>query len=92
MEVYTGKTISKGITTGKLYFYTKDRQQVKRYRIEGPQKELERFERAKERAMEDLNALYEKAVQEVGAVNAEIFQVHVDACSRIITNTVFCAN
>lgn len=77
MEVYTGKTISKGITTGKLYFYTKDRQQVKRYRIEEPQKELERFERAKERAMEDLNALYEKAVQEVGAVNAEIFQVHV---------------
>ena len=29
MEIYTGKTISKGIAIGKLYFYAKDKQQVK---------------------------------------------------------------
>ena len=76
MEIYTGKSISKGIVTGKLYFYAKDRQQVKRYRVEEPQKELERFRQARARAQQELNALYERAVREVGAVNAEIFQVH----------------
>lgn len=76
MEIYTGKTISKGIAIGKLYFYAKDKQQVKRYRVEEPGKELERFEQAKGRAVQELNTLYEKAVREVGEVNAEIFQVH----------------
>ena len=76
MEVYIGKTISKGIAIGRLYFYAKDKQQVKRWKILNPEEELHRFEQAKEKAVEELNALYEKALGEVGAVNAEIFQVH----------------
>lgn len=76
MEVYTGKIISKGIALGTLYFYAKDKQQVKRCKIQDAKTEMERFRRAKQTAMEELEGLYQKAVDEVGAVNAEIFQVH----------------
>lgn len=76
MEVYKGKTISKGIVIGKLYFYEKEEQKVKRYKVSDTQAEIERYEQAKCRAIEELQALYEKALQEVGEVHAEIFEVH----------------
>lgn len=76
MEVYTGKIISKGIAMGTLYFYAKDDQQVKRCKIQDTDAEMARFECAKKTAVEELALLYQKAVEEVGTVNAEIFQVH----------------
>lgn len=77
MEVYTGKIISKGIAAGTLYYYAKDKQQVKRYKIQDFDAEMERLEQAKKAAEKELEAVYQKSVEEVGAVNAEIFQVHV---------------
>lgn len=76
MEVYNGKTISKGIAIGKLYFYKKDEQTVKRFKISDAKAEWKRYEQAKYQAVEELKALYDKAVLEVGEVNAEIFEVH----------------
>ena len=76
MEVYQGKSIFKGIAIGKLFFYSKGEQAVKREKIQDVGAEIARYEAAKEEAIAQLNALYEKAVKEVGEVNAAVFEVH----------------
>lgn len=76
MEQYEGKTIYKGIAIGKILFYEKNQQQVKRTRIDDVESEIKRYEQAREKAVALLNGLYEKAVADVGEANAMIFQVH----------------
>lgn len=76
MERYAGKSILKGTAIGKVLFYSKEEQVVLRKSVEDVQAELERFENAKNEAVVQLNALYEKALKEVGEVNAAIFEVH----------------
>ena len=50
--------------------------QVKREKITDVEAEITRFTDAKETAKEQLKGFYEKAVKEVGEVNAAIFEVH----------------
>lgn len=76
MEKYNGKSIFNGIAIGKILYYVKDEHQVKRTKTENPEDELKRYEKAKEAAIKQLNELHEKAVSEVGEVNARIFEVH----------------
>lgn len=76
MKRYAGKSILKGTAIGKVLFYSKEEQVVLRKSVEDVQAELERFEKAKNEAVVQLNALYEKALKEVGEVNAAIFEVH----------------
>ena len=76
MEVYQGQSILKGIAIGKLFFYQKGEQSVKREKIQDTAAELRRYEAAREEAIAQLNVLYEKAVKEVGEVNAAVFEVH----------------
>lgn len=76
MEKYTGKKVFNGVAMGPIKFYSKEQGQVARRHIEDVQAELARYEAAKEVAMQQLHDLYEKAVQEVGEVNAQIFEVH----------------
>lgn len=76
MEKYTGKSIFKGIAIGRILFYAKNQQRVKRKKIEDVEVELSRYENAKKEAIRQLNDLYEKAVAEVGEENAMIFEVH----------------
>ncbi len=76
MEQYEGKSIFNGIAIGKIWFYEKSEHQVKRVRIDDPETEIKRYEKAKESAISQLNQLYEKAVTDVGEANAMIFEVH----------------
>ena len=76
MEKYTGKKVFNGVAIGPILFYSKEQDQVVRRHVEDVQAELARYEAAKETAIEQLQELYEKAVQEVGEVNAQIFEVH----------------
>ncbi len=76
MEKATGKSIFKGIAIGRVLFYKKGEQQVKRVRVEDVEAELKRYEKATETAVEQLNALYQEAVKEVGETNAAVFEVH----------------
>ena len=76
MEKVHGKSILKGIAIGNILFYQKGEQSVKRSRVEDIQAELKRYEEAKEKAVEQLNALYQKALKEVGEMNAAVFEVH----------------
>ena len=76
MEKYTGKSIFKGIAIGKILFYQKGEQPVKRVKIEETAEQIKRYEDARAKAAEQLQGLYEKALKEVGEANAAVFEVH----------------
>ena len=75
MEKVTGKSILKGIAIGKILYYRKGEQRVKRTKVEDIAAEKKRYEDSKEKAVAQLNELYQKAVKEVGEVNAGVFEV-----------------
>lgn len=74
--VLEGKSVFGGIAIGRLSVYNKKDNQVKRTKVTDTDAERERFLAAKEQAKEQLAAFYEKALKEVGEVNAMIFEVH----------------
>ena len=76
MEKYTGKSIFKGIAIGKILFYQKGEQPVKRVKVEDTAEQIKRYEDARAKAAEQLQGLYEKALKEVGEANAAVFEVH----------------
>ena len=76
MEVYQGKSVFGGIAIGRISVHKKDEQQVKRVRIEDSEQEILRYRQAKQKAMEQLQGLYQKALKEVGEANAAIFEIH----------------
>ncbi len=76
MEQFTGKSIFKGTAIGRILFYSKNQQQVKRTKVEDVEAEVARYEEAKAKAIEQLGKLHDKAVAEVGEDNAMIFEVH----------------
>ncbi len=76
MKVYQGKSVLNGIAIGKICLYKRDQQQVVRCKVQDIEGEIRRFQKAKEIAISQLGALYEKAVKEVGETNAAIFEIH----------------
>ena len=76
MEIREGKKVFGGIAIGKIRFFQKVENKVSRRRVEDTSAELARFEEAKQKAVAQLHTLYEKALKEVGEVNAQIFDVH----------------
>ena len=76
MEKYIGKSVYNGTAIGPINVLKKSDGIVKRQHVEDVAAELERLEAAKAQAQAQLGALYEKALQEVGEVNAQIFEVH----------------
>lgn len=76
MEVATGKSILNGIAIGKLRIYRKAAAASENGAAASPEAEWERFEQARVQAQEQLAALYEKALEEVGEENAAIFEIH----------------
>jgi phosphotransferase system enzyme I (PtsI) len=70
-------------------------QQVRRHRVENPEEEIQRVAQAVEKAQEQLQKLYDKAIAEVGETSAAIFEVHqmmledddyIDAIHNMIRN------
>lgn len=95
MTKYSGTSVYKGIASGKLQIYTRKDIDVSRTPVENAEEELRRFHMAKEVAAEQLQQLYELAVNEVGEANAAIFSIHimmlddfsfVSSIENIITN------
>ncbi|MGN0352934.1 MAG: phosphoenolpyruvate--protein phosphotransferase [Roseburia sp.] len=76
MLVFSGNKVSGGIAIGKLKVYKKIDYTVTRHSIEDTEAELERYEAAKDQAVEQLHVLYEKALVQVGEDGAELFNVH----------------
>lgn len=74
--VLEGKSVFGGIAIGKLSVYGKKDHAVKRSKVADTEAENNRFLEAKEEAKRQLAGFYEKAVKEVGEVNAAIFEIH----------------
>ena len=75
MEI-AGKSVFSGIAIGKISVFNSGANTVKKVHIKDPEREVACLEAAVDRAKEQLSALYEKAVKEVGEVDASIFEVH----------------
>lgn len=76
MEKFAGKSVYKGVALGKLLILDKADNQVKREKVADIDAEISRFEDAKEKAKDELQELYDKALKEVGEASAAIFEVH----------------
>ena len=72
----SGKSVLKGIAIGRIYLDKKQEYVLKQETIENPEAEIERMEKAKETATEQLEELYQKALKEAGEEQAMIFDVH----------------
>ncbi|MCR5213055.1 MAG: phosphoenolpyruvate--protein phosphotransferase [Eubacterium sp.] len=76
MIVLEGKAVFEGVAIGKLSIYKKNEQSVKREKVADIEAEIKRYEDARAMAIDQLQALYDKAVKEVGEASAEIFEAH----------------
>lgn len=94
MQVATGKSILNGIAIGKIKIYKAPKMEISSELITDIQGEIDRFDAAVEKAIDQQNALYEKALESAGEESAEIFSVHAmmlededltDAVHEIIT-------
>ena len=100
MQVGTGKSVLNGIAIGKLKIYKKKNTTISTAPVADIAAELERFEAARQKAIEQQTALYEKALAEAGEDIAEVFNIHammlddddfVDAIKEIINGQKMCA-
>ena len=76
MERYNGKSVLKGIAIGALYVIEKKESSWTKQSITDADAEMARFEAARVRAQEQLDVLYQEALEQVGEENAMIFDVH----------------
>lgn len=76
MKSIKGKSVYKGIALGKIHIMKSNDFKIRREKIENIEAEITRVQDAKVKANNELQALYDKAIVEVGESNAAIFQVH----------------
>jgi len=71
-----GKGVCGGVTLGTLAVLRRSAAEVKRRKVINAEAEVERFQKARQEAIAQLAALYDKAVIDVGRDNAAIFEIH----------------
>ncbi|MCF2670220.1 phosphoenolpyruvate--protein phosphotransferase [Butyricicoccus pullicaecorum] len=76
MKQLSGKGVSDGVAVGPLYFYRRGNGEIERREVADTAAENARFETARQTAIEQLGALYEKALAEVGEESAMLFEAH----------------
>ncbi len=76
MMTLRGRTVCDGVAIGKAMVYRREDNIIKRYHIDSIEAEIERFDAARARAIGELEALYSRAVTDVGEESAEIFGIH----------------
>ncbi|MDO5702935.1 MAG: phosphoenolpyruvate--protein phosphotransferase, partial [Lachnospiraceae bacterium] len=76
MEIFKGTAAFKGIAIGRIAELNKADTVVRRTHVDDVDAEMARYKAAKEKAQEEINALREKALKEVGEAQAEIFEAH----------------
>lgn len=91
MNVLKGKGVFGGISFGKIHIYKRSQNHITRYAIDDTDLEIKRYEEARAKTLDQLQSLYDKALQEVGEANAMIFQIHkmmledLDYCESIVS-------
>lgn len=76
MVCVEGKSVFGGIAVGPVWEPGKKNRSIRRRTAENPAREQKRFEQAAETAQEELAALCDKALAQVGEEQAAIFEVH----------------
>ncbi len=82
MEIIRGKAVVEGIAIGKLYIDKDSCLDIRDYVTindeSGDYKtQIERYESAKKRAVEEINKLYYFASEDIGQLNASVFKAHI---------------
>ena len=77
MKKYSGKGVYGAIAIGKISVLKKNDAAVTRVHVEDSAAEKARVEKAKQAAAEQLQAIHDKALKEVGEANAQIFEIHI---------------
>lgn len=77
MKKFTGKGVYGAIAMGKISVFQKQDTLIQRTSVKDTEAEKARVETAKAAAAEQLQAIYEKALKEVGETNAQIFEIHM---------------
>lgn len=76
MQQFQGKGIRRGIAAGRIFFCESGENSIRCKAVSNVAAEIERYEAAKAKASEQLQKLYDKAVNEVGEDEAAIFTVY----------------
>ena len=76
MIVLKGVRVFRDIAFGTLSVSTKNRLSVNKHTVSDVSEELKRYFDAREKAVKEVRILYEKALKDFGAAEAEIFAVH----------------
>ncbi len=76
MITRNGKGVYGAIAFGRISVLKRKEVAVKRIRIDDTGAEKARLEAAKEKAVAELQEIYDKALREVGEANAQIFEIH----------------
>ena len=77
MTVFNGKGVYGAIALGKISVFKRREAEVRRVHIDAPEAEKARLTAAKEKALAQLQEIYDKALREVGEANAQIFEIHM---------------
>ena len=76
MITLKGKGVFGGIAIGRLSFFHRATDEVRKRTVTDTEKEIERFKKAKTRAAKELSDLYGTALKEIDAESAAIFEIH----------------
>lgn len=77
MLKFQGKGVYGAVAVGKISVFNRQTVSVKRRKIDDIDTELKKLEAAKQKALHQLEGIYEKALKEVGEANAAIFDIHM---------------
>ena len=93
MITLTGKKVSEGIVIGRLAFYKRGEKEIRRIYVEDVTKEILRFQKAREKAVQEIKELCEISAKETGEATALIFEMQqmvledsefLDSVTRIV--------
>lgn len=76
MQIFQGKSVSRGIAIGKIFVYKKEEQKIKGNKVSDMETEVALFHSAKKEAISQLKELQEASVKKIGETTASIFEVH----------------
>lgn len=76
MEIITGISVNGGIAIGPLVIHRRAAEEIKASSVGDAESEILRFEASLKKTLEELQVLYDKAVEDVGDEVAMIFDVH----------------
>ena len=98
MITLTGKKVAEGIAVGRLTFYKRGKKEIRRIYVEDAKKEVLRFKKACEKAVQEIKELYAEMTREIGEANAAMYEMqlmvledveYIDSVNNIIMNQKF---